>query len=256
MPAETLVDFHIHAEGGLDSRTPISEVFDHALSLGLGIISITNHDKTADPKKIESASLETGVISLTGCEFTARAKSDGFFPYHFPHILVLNAPINEIKAFYKDHSLPFKMSTLKEVLAWAHDLPNTLVIAAHPSPTGNIISLTFDEISQYRDSIDAIEVLNGYGEVKSNGMPRNAGVINLYNRRVDLAEKTGLSVVANSDAHRKIHIGRASTIVYENPRTPNDTVEAIKTGACRPVCRGFNEAIFNESGVIYSSSSL
>ena len=254
---EKLVDLHIHTKFpgiGSDSRMSFETAATRAVEVGLVAVAITNHDHPS-----RDHSLKEGLLTLSGVEFTTISKR-GKIARHFPHVLMVNLSnnaYNDAKRF----SIPFHLPTLKEALTWARNYPEALVIAPHPSPKGNLISLTFDEIRQYREYFDAIEVINGGAEVLPSGEFTSPTTKQWYKERLALALELDLTPVANSDAHKASSIGKVATIIFDNPQTTGEIMTAVKEGACNPIILAGSEAFtgisehVTESGVIYASSA-
>ncbi|MGI5827577.1 MAG: PHP domain-containing protein [Patescibacteria group bacterium] len=249
MSKEILADFHIHTKGGFDSKVPARDVIRKASELGIEVIALTDHDRVTHSSQLVEQAQEFSILLLPGCEVTTYSKPDSSLSLHFPHVLLVNTPPDELREFLKKHTFPLHMPTLKETLEWAHIYPEILVIAPHPHPKGTINSLNFEELREYGEFFHAIEGLNGAGELKLSGKVKSRKVLENYRQRARLAKEIELTIVGNSDAHTKSRVGCEHNRVFDNPRTASEIVAAIKDGSCKP--QRYHQ-IERQTAVIYS----
>lgn len=90
-----------------------------------------------------------------------------------------------------------------------------VVIAPHPSPKGNRISLSYGEISDLGSRLNAIETHTTHG-------------INAEAMR--LTKEHGLASVGSSDSHRLEEVGLVKTSILDKCKTAEDVINAIKEG--------------------------
>jgi predicted metal-dependent phosphoesterase TrpH len=195
------VDLHIHTkEDGKDKIAYCArELIDEAVSRGFDAISVTNHDTLTFSPELEFYAAERGVVLIPGVEACVKGK----------HILLLNMPFE-----------PNHYKSFEDVLT--QKTSNSLVIAPHPY---------FPGPTSLNGTLEAMPHLFDAVEYSCFHTPRMD-----FNRpAVRFAEKHGLSIVGNSDAHHLGQFGLAYSLV-ESEKTPEGIVQAIKSGRVRPVC--------------------
>ena len=201
VPGRVKADMHIHSTVS-DGKPSPAEIVVEALSKGLNVISVTDHDsfegsiraaKIAREEKLE-------LIVVIGAEVRTTAGD----------ILVYcsGGPLARI---------PRDPGQLAD---YAHE-NGCLVVPAHPFDLRRkgIGELVYKLSSKW----DAIEVFNAASDPLSNSKAREA------------AAALGLPGIANSDAHVAEAIGSAYTILDYNVESAEDVLEAIRRGRVIPV---------------------
>jgi predicted metal-dependent phosphoesterase TrpH len=197
------VDLHIHTkEDGADRISyPARKLIDEAELRGFDALAITNHDTLTFSHRLRSYAAERGVVLIPGVEACVKGK----------HILLLNMPFE--RNYYKSFKDVEKAKT-----------PNSLVIAPHPY---------FPGPTSLNGTLEAMPHLFDAVEYSCFHTPR----IDFNRPAVRFAEKHGLSIVANSDAHQLGQFGLTYSLV-EAEKTLDGIVQAIKTGQVMPVSPG------------------
>jgi len=194
------VDLHIHTkEDGTDKISySARELIDEAVLRGFDAVAITNHDTLTFSPELGSYAAERGVVLIPGVEACIKGK----------HILLLNMP------FEPDYYTSFE-DVLKQKTA------NSLVIAPHPYfPGPTSLDVTLEAIPPLFDAV----------EYSCFHTPR----IDFNGPAVRFADKHGLAIVGNSDAHQLEQFGLAYSLV-EAEKTLESIVETIKAGRVTPV---------------------
>ena len=194
------VDLHIHTKEDGSDRISYSarELIDEAVLRGFDALAITNHDTLTFSRELGSYAAEHGVVLIPGVEACIKGK----------HILLLNMPFE--RNYYK---------TFEDVLK--QKASNSLVIAPHPY---------FPGPTSLNGTLEAMPHLFDAVEYSCFHTPR----IDFNRPAVRFAEKHGLSIVGNSDAHQLEQFGLSYSLV-EAEKTLEGIVQAIKTGRVRPV---------------------
>lgn len=191
-------DMHIHSLYSDGKASPL-EIVLQASSLGLGVISITDHDTfTGSKVAVKYAKLGTyGVVVVPGVE--------------------LRTDVGDILVYCeREIELPRSIGPLIDK---AHE-ENCIVVPAHPFDIARLG--VGEEIFKYKDW-DAIEVWNASSTKGSNL------------KAIEAARILGKPGVANSDAHLLEEIGVAYSLIELEVQTPEGVLESIIKGKVRPV---------------------
>lgn len=191
-------DMHIHSLYSDGKASPL-EIVLQASSIGLGVISITDHDTFAGSKvAVRYANLNTyGVIVVPGIEVRTDAGD------------ILVYCVREV-------DLPRSIELLIDK---AHE-ENCIVVPAHPF---DITRLGVgDAIFRYKEW-DAIEVWNASSTKGSNF------------KAIEAARILGKPGLANSDAHLLEELGVAFSFIELEAPTAEAVLEAIVRGRVKPV---------------------
>jgi len=192
------VDLHIHTkEDGADKISySAHELIDEAVLRGFDAVAITNHDTLTFSPELGLYAAERDLVLIPGVEACIRGK----------HVLLLNMPFEH--NYYTSFEDVLKQKT-----------SNSLVIAPHPYfPGPTSLDGTLEAMPHLFDAV----------EYSCFHTPR----IDFNRQAVRFAEKHGLPVVGNSDAHQLEQLGLAYSLV-EAEKTPDAIVQAIKAGRVR-----------------------
>ncbi|MBW1743486.1 MAG: PHP domain-containing protein [Deltaproteobacteria bacterium] len=194
------VDLHIHTKEDSEDEILYSarELIDEAVLRGFDALSITNHDTLTFSTELGSYAAERDLVLIPGVEASIHSK----------HVLLLNMPFEDDYYTSFEHVLKQKTS-------------NSLVIAPHPYfPGPTCLNGTLEAMPHLFDAI----------EYSCFHTPR----IDFNRQAVQFAQKHGLAVVGNSDAHVLDQLGLAYSLV-EAEKTPDAIIQAIKAGRVRAV---------------------
>jgi predicted metal-dependent phosphoesterase TrpH len=197
------VDLHIHTKEDGTDRISYSayELIDEAVLKGFDVLAITNHDTMTFSPELRSYAAEKGVVLIPGVEASIKGK----------HTLLLNM------FFEPDYYTSFE-DVLKQKTS------NSLVIAPHPYfPGPTSLDGTLEAMPHLFDAV----------EYSCFHTPR----IDFNRQAVRFAEKHGVSIVGNSDAHQLEQLGLTYSLV-ETEKTLEGIIQAIKGGRVRPVSPG------------------
>jgi predicted metal-dependent phosphoesterase TrpH len=197
------VDLHIHTKEDGKDRISYSarELIDEAVLEGFDAVAITNHDTLTFSPELAAHADERGIVLIPGVEACIKDK----------HILLLNMPFE--RHFYTSFEDVLKQKT-----------SDSLVIAPHPYfPGPTSLDGTLEAMPNLFDAV----------EYSCFHTPR----IDFNRPAVRFAEKHGLPIVGNSDAHQLAQLGLAYSLV-EAEKTLDGIVQAIKAGRVRPVSPG------------------
>lgn len=132
---------------------------------------------------------------------------------HVPHMVGLLPTATAVEMENRGTKLP-RFRTPEYTADWIHG-HGGVVIAPHPRPNGNIISLShrqLDKLSR-RGLIDAIETHTTHG---------------VDDTMVRFAQKRGIASVGSSDAHRLKEVGLVKTVVFGDVNSVDDILQATK----------------------------
>ena len=197
------VDLHIHTKEDRADRISYSarELIDEGVLRGFDALAVTNHDTLTFSHELASYAAERGVVLIPGVEACVKGK----------HILLLNMPFEQ--NYYRSFEDVQQEKT-----------SNSLVIAPHPY---------FPGPTSLNGTLEAMPHLFDAVEYSCFRTPR----IDFNRPAVRFAEKHGLSIVGNSDAHQLGQFGLTYSLV-EAEKTLAGIVQAIKSGRVRPVSPG------------------
>ena len=202
------VDLHIHTKEDKEDRISYSayQLIDEAALRDFDALAITNHDTLTYSHELKSYAAARGIVLIPGVEATIRGK----------HILLVNMP-------FKNGSYNSFEDVFRQKAA------NNLVIAPHPYFPGP--DSLDGQLEAAPHLFDAVE----YCHLRTDRID--------FNRQaVRFAEKYGLPVVGNSDAHVLDQFGLAYSLV-EAEKTPDAIIEAIKAGQVKPVSQSLSLAL-------------
>ena len=194
-------DLHIHTVYSSDSTISPKMLIREALSKGLNVIAVTDHnvyDGAIETKRL-TREFEDELLVLIGVELLT---DDGEI------IILSHEPLDRLPR------------ELNEAIDYArqHD---SVIIVPHP----------FDEwrygIKELVYSVDhdAIEVFNPKSSSRANRLAHEA------------AKALGKAQVASSDAHSIEYVGIAYTVIEVNSLCEDEVFKAIRRGRVKPIGR-------------------
>ncbi len=184
-----------------DLPTPF-ELIDHAVSIGLDFIAITDHDSQEAYGVVKEYAQEKGIVLIPGVEITTRSNR-------------LSRRRTHILAYGVEERIPSRRS-VKETIAAIH-AAGGIAVVAHPfcSRYGKVLYIGH-QVGDY--AFDAVEVFN------SDELP-------LDNMRAQaLALVLDLPGIGGSDAHTLNNIGNTCV-----------SVDLPKTGDWREILKAIQE---------------
>ncbi|MBA7716193.1 hypothetical protein ES703_125259 [subsurface metagenome] len=166
-------DFHIHTEYSGDCNTPLEEIINRCLEIGINCIAIADHGTTEGALKLQTIA-------------------------PFPVIVAeeILTPHGEIMGMFLKETIPSGLS-VEETIARIK-AQDGLVNIPHPFDIFRPSALSTKIIEEIVDQIDAIEVFNS----------RTPLLRSLTQAQV-FAQKYGIAKSAGSDAHSPGEIGNA-----------------------------------------------
>lgn len=199
---KTRLDLHLHTPTSDGHGTPAGYV-KAVQKAGLDGIVITDHHVTKSSERrasqdIAKAVRDAGFIVLHGCEYSS---DNG-------HVLIYGVDVDDL-------DLGFYMP-MQEVV-WRAREAGGVAVPSHPFH--GYKKRLGDDVYQMRD-LAALEGYNGQLQVSSSGRAEDASAR-------AAAERMGLGVIANSDAHQCQRIGTCYTEFDGLVRRNQDLVEAL-----------------------------
>lgn len=191
-------DLHIHTNDDPKDyfiKYSWKDLIDHAARLNYDVISITCHDALVYSRKISDYAKKKAVLLVPGCERTIEGR----------HVLLYNFSWKEllsIKTF----------EDLRKIKKSRH-----LVIAAHPFYPHPVALRK--KLACNIDLFDSIEYSQFYTKC-----------INFNKKALKFAKKTGLPLVANSDAHSLAQISGTHYSFINSNKNLSSVIKAIKKG--------------------------
>ena len=190
------IDLHVHSTYSYDSVITPRDLVVYAKKRGLDGVAIADHDNFDGALKMAK---ESDFFIVPGVEITS---SEG-------HIIGLNV----------QGPVPKRLSA-DETVDRIHDAGG-IAVACHP--------VTFYKGSlgkHVTSKFDAVEVIN------ASAFPFNYSVTQGHL----LASRLGIPAVAGSDAHSRLEIGYAYTVIDAEMEV-DKVIKAITRGSCRPFGR-------------------
>lgn len=179
------------------------EAVSRAKGVGLNGIAITGHDTTEGLDEGLDAGVKYGVIVVPGIEITSRTGSKT------PHIIALG--INPDRVHRSKFKIP-RYNDPATVISWIHDLGG-IAIAAHPNLRWRRTSLSFVQVTQYKDIIDGIEVITTHG---------------INEHLIVKTKEFNIASLGCSDFHNLDQIGLVATQIFSRVSNYEDVLKAIK----------------------------
>ncbi len=189
-----IIDTHIHeSRYSSDSTMDFDDCIEHAKTIGLDGICITNHDNNYLREEIGDFKQYGELLVIVGTEILT----------HQGDIVVFGL---------KD--IPKEKISAEQLLELVkkHD---GAAIAAHPFR--NKVRCLGDQVEKYKSMLTGVESFNGGSTLDKN----------LEGYR--LTRKLKLPSLGSSDAHSLDKLGSFATKFYSNIRDDKDFIEALKT---------------------------
>lgn len=189
------IDLHTHSAASPDGNLRLKD-YQNALNSGLDYIAITDHDRIDYALQLKK--MDIGKNIIVGEEImTSKGEIIGLFLTK--QVLPLQSPKQTVEAIKKQGGL---------------------VVIPHPVDDFRS-GLGLDEMNTIKDSIDAIEILNG------------RALKNYPQVLQEWAEGTDIALIASSDAHDKFGIGRTFTVLKDASEIKNsdDLKKALQSAS-------------------------
>ncbi|MDZ7263427.1 MAG: PHP domain-containing protein [candidate division KSB1 bacterium] len=200
MALKLKVDLHLHTAddlaeivAGRKHLIPPKTLVDMAVEQQFDAIAITHHGVPYSNSELSEYAQQKGILLIPGVETFIKKK----------HVLLLNFSARK-------HILTFQ--DLQR-----YKTEDVLVIAPHPYyVVGECLGR---DLERHIDCFDAIEYCHYYYKL-----------LNPNQKALRVAQKYGLPMVGNSDAHLAFQFGRTYSYVYAEERSIPAIVQAIKQG--------------------------
>lgn len=187
-------DLHLHTDASFDCQTSVRKVLESAHAAGLNAIAITDHDSLAACRIAQELSGQYGLQVIPGVELTAEGGT---------HLL----------AYFIDELPHYRR--LPELILWVREKGGISCLPhLHRSDTGLLYNhqskgqFTAAQIRSILKSVDLIEGVNFKSVMR--GEPSGMAV----------TSERGKPLLASSDAHYDVEIGKAFTIFALPPNQP------------------------------------
>lgn len=197
-------DFHIHSSDDPLDNLPhtVEQIVARAAACGLQCLAITNHLHFWWDAAVAEAARQRGVVLIPAIEVRIEHAD----------VIILNADAHaEALCTYDD---------LRR-----YRTPERCVIAPHPFYP--LTHSVHGALERYHELFDAVELSPFY-------LPWWDG-FNARARRV--AQRFGLPLVCNTDAHNLWQLGASWTELDVDELSVGGVIAALRAGRCRAVCR-------------------
>ena len=196
---EVRIDLHVHTRHSHDSAAPVDSVLQRCRDSGLGLVAVTDHDNIRG-----------------GLE--AREKSNGF-----PVIVgeEIKTAGGDVIGLFLEDPVPPRFTPLETVKRIKDQ--GGLVGVPHPFDRVRPTAMGRRALLEILPWVDFLEGYNAHT------------LLSRDNRRgVDFAEEYTVPVVACSDSHSALELGRTYTSVPGEALdgTPEGLMRAIRSGVC------------------------
>ena len=197
--ARIRIDLHVHTRHSHDSAAPVESVLQRCRDSGLGLVAVTDHDNIRG-----------------GLE--ARERAAGF-----PVIVgeEIKSSKGDIIGLFLEEPVPPRLSPLETVKRVKDQ--GGLVGVPHPFDRIRPTAMGLKGILEILPLVDFLEGYNAHTFLSRD------------NRRgVEFAVEHSLPVVASSDSHSALELGRTYTEVLADGMdgTPDGLMRAIRAGTC------------------------
>ena len=193
------IDLHVHTRHSHDSAAPVESVLQRCRDAGLGMVAITDHDNIRG-----------------GLE--ARERASGF-----PVIVgeEIKSARGDIIGLFLEEPVPPGLAPLETVKRVKHQ--GGLVGVPHPFDRLRPTAMGRRALMEILLWVDFLEGFNAHTLLSRDN-----------SRGIEFAAEHSLAVVASSDSHSALELGRTYTEVPgdELDGTPNGLLRAIRVGAC------------------------
>ena len=193
------IDLHVHTRHSHDSAAPVSSVLQRCRDSGLGLVAVTDHDNIRGG--LEARETAAGFPVIVGEEIKSSR--------------------GDILGLFLEQPVPARLSPLETVKRVKDQ--GGLVGIPHPFDR---IRPTAMGARALREIVPWVDFLEGYNA--HTFLPRD------NDRGVNFAADHSLPVVACSDSHSALELGRTYTEVpaAELEATPEGLMRAIRAGTC------------------------
>jgi predicted metal-dependent phosphoesterase TrpH len=184
------VDLHMHSgedpEDGL--RYPATALIQRAAEFGYAAIAITLHGKVLEDERLFDFARSNGVLLIRAVECNVQRRD----------VLLYNVTGRDVE----------KLRTFDDLRAFKRERgDDLLIVAPHPCyPRGHSLRRDFE---RHIDLFDAVE----YAQIHLSWLNPNKPAM-------QIAQRHGKPVIANSDAHNLWMFGRHYTLVDAEPTVP------------------------------------
>lgn len=232
---QLITDLHAHSENigfpwpsehigytPTDIVTKVAEMRDEALANGairaLGGIALTGHDTLRGVHEAVEAGYKHNIVVTPGAEITSRPSKHGI---PGPHLIIL-LPVEIACHLEEKHAWLPRARGRGYIARWTHERGG-IVIAAHPRPKGNTISVSYKQLEKRMHDIDPLRRYDGMETSMRCSLDK-------AQRLAELAKELDLAEIGSSDAHKLKHIGIAATRILGLPDgyTSDDVLTAIR----------------------------
>lgn len=200
MALKLKVDLHLHTShdlaeivAGRKNLIPPYELIDMAVAHQFDAIAITHHGVQYCDNELNDYAREKGVLLIPGVETFIQRK----------HVLLINFSSRK-------HIL-----TYDDLRKYKND--DMLVIAPHPYYL--VSECVGNDLTRHRDCFDAVEYCHYYYRF-----------FNPNKKAERVAQKLGLPMIGNSDAHKTFQFGKTYSYVYAEEKSITSIIQAIKAG--------------------------
>jgi len=197
------IDLHIHTTLGGDSLIEPDQLVPRALEVGLDAVCVTEHNSHALSQPFEEIARKTEFPIFRGMEYNA---AEG-------HLLIFGVMIGR-------SDLPPGLP-IQRALDWVNGSSSGVAIPSHPFQKNMLRRSLGGTVLKLR-GLTALETINGSLSQKANEKAINASRI------------LGIPGIGGSDAHGLQVLGKAYTLFPAPIRTPEELVNALKTGGYTP----------------------
>ena len=193
------IDLHIHTRHSHDSAAPVSSVIQRCRDSGLGLVAVTDHDNIRGG--LEAREKAAGFPVIVGAEIKT-SKGD-------------------ILGLFLEEPVPARLSPVETVKRVKDQ--GGLVGVPHPFDRLRPTAMGARALLEIMPWVDFLEGYNAHTFLSRDN-----------ERGVDFAVDHSLPVVANSDSHSALELGRTYTEVpaVELDATPEGLMRAIRAGTC------------------------
>jgi len=191
------IDTHVHSKFSSDCSTELREIVEHAKSIGLDGVCITDHNfLVPNVRRQIEALTDRNLLVLCGMEYHTNHG----------HMLTFGLRANPFHQKYKP---------IQQVINWVNK-HGAAIIPAHPYEEGYTHTLG-DYVFSLRGLV-ALETQNGAKSRELNDKAEQA------------RQKLGLKGIGGSDAHCAEQVGRRFTIFENKITNMDDLVRELKEG--------------------------
>ena len=193
------IDLHVHTRHSHDSAAPVNSVLQSCRDSGLGLVAITDHDNIRGG--LEARERAAGLPVIVGEE--------------------IKSAMGDIIGLFLEEPVPPRLSPLETVKRVKDQ--GGLVGVPHPFDRIRPTAMGLKAIEEILPWVDFLEGYNAHT------------LLSVDNRRgVEFADAHSLPVVASSDSHSALELGRTYTeaAAGDLDGTPEGLMRAVRGGVC------------------------